>query len=189
MLFWKTKDLWESKISIYRLITLFRNNIPLIPRIKQKILIILNPQLSNIPSSKLNNHFESFLNKSLVHNFDKILKINASYLSFMRDMLSFCCIKLFWFYIANAWDVFISFPIKSCKLCYLFPFFTAQSKIITKFGFDRIALIIYSERLSSLIIFYLLYLSQTCAYSVRPYSKLEQKYQWIINYSYNYIFF
>ena len=74
-----------------------------------------------------------FLNKSLVHNFDEILKINASYLSFMRDMLSFCCIKLFWFYIANAWDVFISFPIKSCKLCYLFPFFTAQSTIITKF--------------------------------------------------------
>ena len=141
--------------------------------------------LSNNPSSKLNNHFANFLNKSLVHNFDEILKINASYLSFMRDMLSFCCIKLFWFYIANAWDVFISFPIKSCKLCYLFPFFTAQSTIITKFGFDRIALIIYSERLSSLIIFCLPYLSQTYDYSVSPYSKLEQKYQWIINYSDN----
>ena len=49
-----------------------------------------------------------------------------------------------------------------------------KSQLLQSFAFDQIVLILYSERLSSLIIFCLPYLSQTYDYSVRPWLSLEQ---------------
>ena len=72
-------------------------------------------------------------------------------------------------------ETFLSvFPSSLVNFVIFSHFSQHKAQLLQSFAFDQIALIIYSERLSSLIIFCLPYLSQTYDYSVRPWLSLEQ---------------